>query len=94
MRSSLGCQTLGWEYGQMGLVATLHLAASSINTTAFQRFLPTGPVGKLRRVVHVLASFFLGQQIAGAALSSQIWQPSQGKICRQDNCKILLKISG
>jgi hypothetical protein len=48
VRSSLGCQTMGWEYDQMGLVATLHLAPSAgHNTTAFQRFLPGGPVGTL-----------------------------------------------
>ncbi|KAJ2365057.1 putative ubiquinone biosynthesis monooxygenase, partial [Coemansia sp. RSA 2607] len=40
-----GIDTYGTEYGQYGLAATLCL--DQLNTTAFQRFLPTGPVAIL-----------------------------------------------
>jgi len=48
VRSSIGCNYVGWEYDQMGLVATLDLEVpGGVNTTAWQRFLPSGPVALL-----------------------------------------------
>lgn len=47
VRRSMGCQYMGWEYHQMGIVATLELAQPCDNHTAWQRFLPTGPIAIL-----------------------------------------------
>jgi len=48
VRSSIGCDYVGWEYNQMGVVATLVLEVQGgVNNTAWQRFLPTGPVALL-----------------------------------------------
>ncbi|KAJ1724301.1 putative ubiquinone biosynthesis monooxygenase [Coemansia erecta] len=45
VRRFAGIDTYGTEYGQYGLAATLCL--DQLNETAFQRFLPTGPVAIL-----------------------------------------------
>jgi len=47
VRRSLGGQLLAWQYDQMGIVATLDISTSSPNTTAWQRFLPSGPLALL-----------------------------------------------
>jgi len=51
VRAALGTGWTGWEYGQMGVVATLQLQHSRQeeegNTTAWQRFLPSGPLALL-----------------------------------------------
>jgi len=48
VRESISSQYTAWDYHQMGLVATLELdPATQDNTTAWQRFLPTGPVAVL-----------------------------------------------
>ena len=48
MRQSIGSDYHTWEYPQMGLVATLNIhSQSGSNTTAWQRFLPSGPVALL-----------------------------------------------
>eukprot|EP00124_Ichthyophonus_hoferi_P004496 Ihof_evm2s504 gene=Ihof_evmTU2s504 len=51
VRKSMGIDTIGWDYQQSGVVGTLELEPSSLspngNTTAWQRFIPTGPVAIL-----------------------------------------------
>ncbi|KAJ8723973.1 hypothetical protein PYW07_007953 [Mythimna separata] len=47
VRNAMGVQYLSWSYEQMGVVATLELAEESENTTAWQRWLPTGPIAIL-----------------------------------------------
>ena len=48
MRQSIGSDYRSWDYPQMGLVATLKIESKSgPNTTAWQRFLPSGPVALL-----------------------------------------------
>lgn len=45
VRQMAGLRTLGWQYGQRGVVASVSTAAPS--HTAWQRFLPTGPLALL-----------------------------------------------
>jgi ubiquinone biosynthesis monooxygenase Coq6 len=40
-------ESRGWSYDRMGVVATLKCDPSWIVPTAWQRFLPTGPIAKL-----------------------------------------------
>ena len=50
VRRSAGIQVQRWSYDQRGLVATLNISPSSgddENQTAWQRFLPTGPLALL-----------------------------------------------
>lgn len=48
VRQWAGIESRGWEYGKVGVVATLELSASSpAGKTAFQRFLPNGPIAFL-----------------------------------------------
>lgn len=48
-----GIESYGWDYDRRGIVATLHHVPkteslfSKANTTAYQRFLPTGPIAFL-----------------------------------------------
>ncbi|GFN83093.1 ubiquinone biosynthesis monooxygenase coq6, mitochondrial [Plakobranchus ocellatus] len=47
VRNASGFHTLKRQYGQSGVVATLMLGEGLSNTTAWQRFLPTGPIALL-----------------------------------------------
>jgi len=50
VRQAAGIESLGWDYEQQGVVATLAITANSEdpdNTTAWQRYLPTGPLALL-----------------------------------------------
>ena len=48
VRQSIGSDYHRWDYPQMGLVATLNIdTKSGTNSTAWQRFLPSGPVALL-----------------------------------------------
>ena len=51
VRSFAGIESRGWDYGRHGLVATLELEGDGWggqhSKTAYQRFLPTGPVAML-----------------------------------------------
>lgn len=53
VRTFAGIPTRGWDYGRHGLVATLKLAPSYLHqrpsemATAYQRFLPSGPIALL-----------------------------------------------
>jgi 2-polyprenyl-6-methoxyphenol hydroxylase-like FAD-dependent oxidoreductase len=45
VRNFAGIPTVGWDYNQKGIVATVE--HDSPNTTAWQRFLPSGPIALL-----------------------------------------------
>ncbi|KAJ1554119.1 putative ubiquinone biosynthesis monooxygenase, partial [Nowakowskiella sp. JEL0078] len=47
VRELAGIKSFGLEYGQKGIVATLKVECNDDNTTAWQRFLPTGPIAML-----------------------------------------------
>ncbi|CAG8508332.1 266_t:CDS:2, partial [Paraglomus occultum] len=47
VRSFAGIDMLGWDYDANAVVATLHVDPLVENKTAWQRFLPTGPIAML-----------------------------------------------
>ncbi|CAG8753277.1 16314_t:CDS:2, partial [Acaulospora morrowiae] len=47
VRSFVNIESLGWDYDAHAVVATLHVDPLVENTTAWQRFLPTGPIAML-----------------------------------------------
>ena len=59
VRKYAGIESFGWAYDATGLVATLDLAPSIDNFTAFQRFLPTGPIAFLPVSTSILVSSFI-----------------------------------
>ncbi|CAG8615439.1 1280_t:CDS:2 [Rhizophagus irregularis] len=47
VRSFANIDSLGWDYNSHAVVATLHVDSNVENKTAWQRFLPTGPIAML-----------------------------------------------
>ncbi|RUS33837.1 hypothetical protein BC938DRAFT_483566 [Jimgerdemannia flammicorona] len=47
VRTFAGIDSLGWDYDRHGVVATLRVDEARDNGTAWQRFLPTGPIAIL-----------------------------------------------
>lgn len=47
VRKAMGVHYISWEYDQRGIVATVKIAGSTPNRTAWQRFIPTGTVALL-----------------------------------------------
>lgn len=47
VRTFAGINSRGWDYKRFGVVATLQLSSPPAQVTAYQRFLPTGPVAFL-----------------------------------------------
>jgi ubiquinone biosynthesis monooxygenase Coq6 len=47
VRNFANIDSLGWDYDAHGVVATLKLDPERPNNTAWQRFLPTGPIAML-----------------------------------------------
>ncbi|KAL9053043.1 MAG: hypothetical protein Q9162_005031 [Coniocarpon cinnabarinum] len=47
VRAFAGIKTHGWDYERHGVVATLQLESTPDSATAYQRFLPTGPIALL-----------------------------------------------
>ncbi|TVY51934.1 Ubiquinone biosynthesis monooxygenase COQ6, partial [Lachnellula suecica] len=47
VRAFAGIESRGWDYGRVGVVATLRMEGGIESSTAYQRFLPTGPVALL-----------------------------------------------
>lgn len=47
VRTFAGIQARGWDYGRMGVVATIQLESEPIRKIAYQRFLTSGPIAML-----------------------------------------------
>jgi len=47
LRKAMNSQYISYDYGKMGVVATVRLAETESNVTAWQRFLPSGPIALL-----------------------------------------------
>jgi 2-polyprenyl-6-methoxyphenol hydroxylase-like FAD-dependent oxidoreductase len=47
VRNFASINSLGWDYDTHAVVATLEMDTSRSNDTAWQRFLPTGPIAIL-----------------------------------------------
>jgi len=61
VREISGLETVGWDHGQSGIVATLDVSppeSDSENATAWQRYLPTGPVAILPVRLFLSCFFF------------------------------------
>ena len=57
VRKYANIDTYGWKYEESGVVATLELEPFADNRTAWQRFLPSGPIALLP--VRLLPTSFL-----------------------------------
>jgi ubiquinone biosynthesis monooxygenase Coq6 len=47
VRTFAGIQARGWDYGRMGVVATIQLESEPLQKIAYQRFLTSGPIAML-----------------------------------------------
>jgi ubiquinone biosynthesis monooxygenase Coq6 len=47
VRTFAGIQARGWQYGRMGVVATIQLESEPLRKIAYQRFLTSGPIAML-----------------------------------------------
>jgi ubiquinone biosynthesis monooxygenase Coq6 len=47
VRTFAGIQARGWQYGRMGVVATIQLDSEPLRKIAYQRFLTSGPIAML-----------------------------------------------
>jgi 2-polyprenyl-6-methoxyphenol hydroxylase-like FAD-dependent oxidoreductase len=52
VRKTIDAEIVEWQYNQLGVVATVGLQQPGLSGTAWQRFLPTGPIALLPVIFH------------------------------------------